>query len=71
MILFRKNKLKEVVKRNKKLKESEAYKELKKIEKTLEEIFTKESFRCKFFKENKCNHKKNNMSICNIDKCPK
>jgi hypothetical protein len=65
------SKLSLVIEDNRKLKSSKAYIEMMNMKEALEEVFNRESKKCKKRDSNKCNHKKSTAGICSIDECPK
>lgn len=68
--LLKRNKLKIIVRDNKKLKTSKVYIELKKIDRILKNKFIKEAEKCKYFSSKGCKHRNSLIRRCNIDDCP-
>jgi len=66
---LKKNKLKKVIRDNKKLKSSNVWKELMEIEMKLHKSFIKEAEKCKHLSSEGCKHKKHN-GRCVMDQCP-
>lgn len=67
---FKRSKLKTIIRDNKKLKNSIAYKELMKMDMKLKKMFLKEAEKCKYFSSNGCKHRNSLIKRCNIDDCP-
>jgi hypothetical protein len=68
---FKRNKIKTIIRDDKKLKGSYVYKQIMEIERKLKNEFKKEAINCKHLSSIGCTHKNNKNGYCNINSCPK